>query len=111
MGAFAKRKEQCLRFEIQIGCCSMLAEYPYLQFLVIFAPRRGVLEVWRTPYGPREAFLDVGVGCRLLFTQTSLGSSDCFHQTARSYLLHKDGALEEILVHTAGAKKPSRSKT
>jgi hypothetical protein len=33
-------------------------------FLVIYGGRRGVLEVWRVPYGERVAIFDVGVGCR-----------------------------------------------
>jgi hypothetical protein len=35
-------------------------------FLVVYAPRRGVLEVWRMRHGQREALLDVGTDCLLL---------------------------------------------
>ncbi|KAM6083153.1 rab3 GTPase-activating protein non-catalytic subunit isoform 6-T6 [Chlamydotis macqueenii] len=37
------------------------------QFLVIYAPRRGVLEVWSTQQGPRVGAFNVGKYCRLLY--------------------------------------------
>ncbi|XP_023586739.1 rab3 GTPase-activating protein non-catalytic subunit isoform X5 [Trichechus manatus latirostris] len=37
------------------------------QFLVIYAPRRGVLEVWSTQQGPRVGAFNVGKHCRLLY--------------------------------------------
>uniref|UniRef100_UPI00358E2FD6 rab3 GTPase-activating protein non-catalytic subunit-like n=1 Tax=Myxine glutinosa TaxID=7769 RepID=UPI00358E2FD6 len=37
------------------------------QFLVIYAPRRGILEVWSTQQGPRVAAFNVGKNCRLLY--------------------------------------------
>lgn len=40
---------------LQVGLC-----------LAIYAPRRGVLEVWPVPYGPKLATSDCGYGCRLL---------------------------------------------
>ncbi|XP_049625460.1 rab3 GTPase-activating protein non-catalytic subunit [Suncus etruscus] len=36
------------------------------QFLVIYAPRRGILEVWSTQQGPRVGAFNVGKHCRLL---------------------------------------------
>ncbi|KAM8945270.1 rab3 GTPase-activating protein non-catalytic subunit isoform 2-T2 [Pelodytes ibericus] len=37
------------------------------QFLVIYAPRRGILEVWSTQQGPRVGAFNVGKQCRLLY--------------------------------------------
>ncbi|MCJ8736481.1 hypothetical protein PDJAM_G00013040 [Pangasius djambal] len=37
------------------------------QFLVIYAPRRGILEVWGTQHGPRVGAFTVGKHCRLLY--------------------------------------------
>lgn len=34
------------------------------QFLVIYAPRRGILEVWSTQQGPRVGAFNVGKHCR-----------------------------------------------
>ncbi|KAM9787605.1 rab3 GTPase-activating protein non-catalytic subunit [Syngnathus typhle] len=36
-------------------------------FLVIYAPRRGILEVWAMQYGPRVGAFTVGKHCRLLY--------------------------------------------
>ncbi|EMP31169.1 Rab3 GTPase-activating protein non-catalytic subunit, partial [Chelonia mydas] len=37
------------------------------QFLVIYAPRRGILEVWSTQQGPRVGAFNVGKHCRLMY--------------------------------------------
>uniref|UniRef100_A0A8C3WPR2 RAB3 GTPase activating non-catalytic protein subunit 2 n=1 Tax=Catagonus wagneri TaxID=51154 RepID=A0A8C3WPR2_9CETA len=37
------------------------------QFLVIYAPRRGILEAWSTQQGPRVGAFNVGKHCRLLY--------------------------------------------
>ncbi|MBN3291964.1 RBGPR protein, partial [Polypterus senegalus] len=37
------------------------------QFLIIYAPRRGILEVWGTQQGPRVGAFNVGKHCRLLY--------------------------------------------
>ncbi|KAA0711167.1 Rab3 GTPase-activating protein non-catalytic subunit RGAP-iso [Triplophysa tibetana] len=39
----------------------------HAQFLVIYAPRRGILEVWGTQHGPRVGAFTVGKQCRLLY--------------------------------------------
>ncbi|XP_066527390.1 rab3 GTPase-activating protein non-catalytic subunit isoform X2 [Hoplias malabaricus] len=39
----------------------------HAQFLVIYAPRRGILEVWGTQHGPRVGAFTVGKNCRLLY--------------------------------------------
>lgn len=39
----------------------------HAQFLVIYAPRRGILEVWGTQHGPRVGAFTVGKQCSLLY--------------------------------------------
>lgn len=41
---------------------------PYATFLVIYAPKRGILEVWSSQRGPRVAAFNVGKNCRLLYS-------------------------------------------
>lgn len=41
---------------------------PYATFLVIYAPKRGLLEIWSAQRGPRVAAFDVGKSCRLLYS-------------------------------------------
>ena len=68
-------------------------------FLVIYAQRRGLLEVWRMKNGPREAMVNVGLGCKLLTTNKVFGTTVSTHQYSPSklYLLHAEGNLEEIV--------------
>ncbi|XP_028827646.1 rab3 GTPase-activating protein non-catalytic subunit isoform X4 [Denticeps clupeoides] len=40
----------------------------HAHFLVIYAPRRGILEVWATQHGPRVGAFTVGKHCRLLYS-------------------------------------------
>lgn len=40
---------------------------PHASFLVIYAPRRGLLEIWSAQRGPRVAAFNVGKSCRLLY--------------------------------------------
>ncbi len=69
-------------------------------FLVIHAPRRGLIEVWRVKSGQREVVMDVGMGCKLLPTQTALGvSSAGKYQHSRCYLLRPSGIVEEITLN------------
>ncbi len=35
-------------------------------FLVVYGPRRGIMEVWRMRHGQREAMMDVGTDCTLV---------------------------------------------
>lgn len=44
-------------------------------YLVIYAPRRGILEVWHMRHGSRVGILDVGVDGRLLAPTCPLGTS------------------------------------
>lgn len=41
---------------------------PYASFLVIYAPKRGLLEIWSVQRGPRVAAFNVGKNCRLLYS-------------------------------------------
>lgn len=41
---------------------------PHASFLVIYAPKRGLLEVWSAQRGPRVAAFNVGKSCRLLYS-------------------------------------------
>lgn len=38
----------------------------HAQFLVIYAPRRGILEVWGAQHGPRVGAFTVGKHCRYI---------------------------------------------
>jgi hypothetical protein len=40
---------------------------PHALFLVIYAPKRGLLEIWSAQRGPRVAAFNVGKSCRLLY--------------------------------------------
>lgn len=40
---------------------------PYASFLVFYAPKRGLLEIWSAQRGPRVAAFNVGKNCRLLY--------------------------------------------
>lgn len=41
---------------------------PHASFLIIYAPKRGLLEVWSVQRGPRVAAFNVGKNCRLLYS-------------------------------------------
>ena len=41
---------------------------PHASFLVIYAPKRGLLEVWSAQRGPRAAAFNVGKHCKLLYS-------------------------------------------
>ena len=71
----------------------------FSMFLAIYAPRRGILEVWQTRVGPRLILLEVGMNCKLLNTQTALGSgSSPGYNYARAYLMHSHGVVEEVVI-------------
>jgi len=79
-------------------------------FLVIYAPRRGILEVWHTRHGSRIGILNVGVGGRLLTTTCPLGSNLVARELSpsqqtqripfppRCFLLLPSGRLVEITI-------------
>ncbi|KAI5616415.1 rab3 GTPase-activating protein non-catalytic subunit isoform X2, partial [Silurus asotus] len=90
------------------------------QFLVIYAPRRGILEVWGTQHGPRIGAFTVGKHCRLLYPGYRLMGVNSV--TSQSWHLHTqqvclfdpvNGLLRTITVpfHLAlSDKKSERAK-
>ncbi|XP_062863065.1 rab3 GTPase-activating protein non-catalytic subunit [Trichomycterus rosablanca] len=90
------------------------------QFLVIYAPRRGILEVWGTQHGPRVGAFTVGKHCRLLYPGYRLMGLNSV--TSQSWNLHTqqvclfdpvNGVLRSITVpfHLAlSDKKSERAK-
>ena len=49
--------------DAQCGWCASAGATTHL---AIYAPRRGLLELWAAPHGPRVAAVNVGGGCALL---------------------------------------------
>uniref|UniRef100_A0A3P8XCF5 RAB3 GTPase activating protein subunit 2 (non-catalytic) n=1 Tax=Esox lucius TaxID=8010 RepID=A0A3P8XCF5_ESOLU len=92
----------------------------HAQFLVIYAPRRGILEVWGTQQGPRVGAFTVGKHCRLLYAGYRLMGVNSV--TSQGWQLHTQqvclfdpatGALRTITVpfHLAlSDKKSERAK-
>nr|XP_023663459.1 rab3 GTPase-activating protein non-catalytic subunit isoform X3 [Paramormyrops kingsleyae] len=92
----------------------------HAQFLVIYAPRRGILEVWGTQQGPRVGAFTVGKHCRLLYTGYRLMGVNSV--TSQGWQLHTQqlclldpatGALRTVTVpfHLAlSDKKSERAK-
>eukprot|EP00698_Gefionella_okellyi_P013395 TRINITY_DN3663_c0_g2_i2.p1 TRINITY_DN3663_c0_g2~~TRINITY_DN3663_c0_g2_i2.p1 ORF type:complete len:1182 (+),score=188.42 TRINITY_DN3663_c0_g2_i2:74-3619(+) len=75
------------------------ASTPHFATLIaIYAPRRGLLEVWRLDRRERVAVGNVGHGCRLLAHTAPLGGRKA---PARCFLLHPDAKLVEIKLLTA----------
>ena len=67
-------------------------------FLAIYAPLRGLLEVWKMKHGGRESMVNVGLGCKLLTTHKLFGAgNESTHSPCKLYLLHAEGDLEEII--------------
>ncbi len=82
-------------------CRSSHSKLTTAMFLVIFAPKRGLLEVWSLLNGPRVGAFNVDRHCRLLSLPSSplvLGSSldDDYADGAHSslLLLHSTGSLQ-----------------
>lgn len=42
--------------------------YKQAQFLLIYAPKRGILEIWCSQNGPRVTAFNVGKNCKLIYT-------------------------------------------
>ncbi|XP_056151672.1 rab3 GTPase-activating protein non-catalytic subunit isoform X2 [Lampris incognitus] len=92
----------------------------HAQFLVIYAPRRGILEVWGTQQGPRVGAFTVGKHCRLLYAGYRLMGVNSV--TSQGWQLHTQqvclldpttGALRTVTVpfHLAlSDKKSERAK-
>ena len=75
-------------------------------FLVIYAPKRGILEIWLTEHGSRVGAFNVGKDCRLLYQgYEPLGRTGHSMQAIRDvngknqcYLLQADGSIRSIHV-------------
>ncbi|PRP75098.1 hypothetical protein PROFUN_03934 [Planoprotostelium fungivorum] len=65
-------------------------------FLAIYAPRRGLLEVWRLRSGERVGAVEVGKGGKLLQTSTPVGSSTEKFVQPRAYFVGVDGRLQRL---------------
>ena len=78
-------------------------------FLVIYAPRRGILEVWTAQQGPRVAAFNVSKGCRLhSCSYGMMGLNIATYSAAQSnmhqlFLIDHDGSIKiiEIPFHLA----------
>ena len=76
--------------------------------LAIYAPRRGLLELWRVPNGGRLRSFSVATGCRLLSPPPPLAATAEEAEEAaasgaeaglpRCYLLQPSGTLHRITV-------------
>jgi hypothetical protein len=77
-------------------------------FLIIFAPRRGLLEAWNVPHGARAAAFNVGVGSKLLppnDTTARHASVRAALGAARGvWLLRPDGRLYALRLPAACAQ-------
>uniref|UniRef100_A0A8C1W7X2 RAB3 GTPase activating protein subunit 2 (non-catalytic) n=1 Tax=Cyprinus carpio TaxID=7962 RepID=A0A8C1W7X2_CYPCA len=92
----------------------------HAQFLVIYAPRRGILEVWGTQHGPRVGAFTVGKHCRLLYAGHRLMGVNSV--TSQGWQIHTqqvclfdpvNGALRAVTIpfHLAlSDKKSERAK-
>ncbi|KAM7446520.1 Rab3 GTPase-activating protein non-catalytic subunit [Porites harrisoni] len=87
-------------------------------FLVIYATKRGILEIWRTEQGPRVAAFNVGKDCRLLYAGHGImglghvirqGQASPQH-TLNCTLIQGDGTLKTFTVpfHCALSDKHSK---
>uniref|UniRef100_T1IPV9 Rab3-GAP regulatory subunit N-terminal domain-containing protein n=1 Tax=Strigamia maritima TaxID=126957 RepID=T1IPV9_STRMM len=85
-------------------------------FLVIYAPRRGLLEIWTAQQGPRIAAFNVSKTARLLCPAYSMMginavvASNHGHKLAQCFLLDVDGSLKTICTpfHYALSDKNSK---
>ncbi|XP_033631830.1 rab3 GTPase-activating protein non-catalytic subunit-like [Asterias rubens] len=87
-------------------------------FLVIYAPRRGILEIWNTQQGPRVAAFNVPKSCQLLcpgygmmgLNSLSIQDSRAKPRTLQCCLIQADGLVRTIGVpfHLALSDKNSK---
>ena len=78
-----------------------LVRSPPKPYLLLYAPRRGQLELWSLPYGARLGAKNVGFGCRLL---TGLAHSESGEVTAE--LIRKDGTIQSIVIRPSSVNRP-----
>ncbi|CAG5127370.1 unnamed protein product, partial [Candidula unifasciata] len=90
--------------------------YRIAQFLIIYAPRRGILEVWLSAHGPRVAAFNVSKYCRLLcpcYGMMGLNNVTCRGTKSRAFqcaLIDPDGVIKtvDIPFHLALSDKSSK---
>ena len=78
-----------------------------VRFLVLYAPRRGLLEAWKLPFGGRCLAVQVGPGCRLVQSTPLLGCGGDLWRSAScaAHLLHESGNI--LLIHPPHAASKS----
>lgn len=84
---------------------------------VIYAPRRGLLEVWRAPLGGRLQAFSVGPGCILLSPSPPVRDSkapqqedDLSNRRHHCYILQPNGAIMLVVGSPESTKDPKMSK-
>ncbi|XP_012937688.1 rab3 GTPase-activating protein non-catalytic subunit [Aplysia californica] len=90
--------------------------YRLAQFLIIYAPRRGILEVWLAAHGPRVAAFNVSKSCRLVcpcYGMMGLNNVTCRGVRSRVFqcaLIDPDGVIKTIDIpfHLALSDKSSK---
>jgi len=84
--------------------CAFLIDYESRAsiYLVIYATKRGILEVWKLRHGGRLSAVNVGPGGRL-FSNGQLGATN--KQIQRIFLLSQTGALSELKLTPTSPKQ------
>jgi hypothetical protein len=59
--------------------------------LLVYAPRRGLLELWFVPYGQRIGALDIGADCRLL-------QGKQIQQQIHAYVMRNNGEIQLVKI-------------
>lgn len=88
----------------------------HAMFLIIYAPKRGILEVWSMQQGPRVAAFNVSKWCRMLSPEHGMMGLNnvTFHNTKvqlhQVYLMDPDGSIKTIDIpfHLALSDKNSK---
>ncbi|CAL1542170.1 unnamed protein product [Lymnaea stagnalis] len=90
--------------------------YRLAQFLIIYAPRRGILEVWLVAHGPRVAAFNVSKSCQLFcpcYGMMGLNNVTCRGVKSKAFqcaLIDPDGVIKtvDIPFHLALSDKSSK---
>lgn len=69
--------------------------------MLLYAPRRGLLELWPLPYGQRIGALNIGTGCclrqHITYTQPK-ATNTVSDGDVRSYVFRADGSVSDVCV-------------
>ncbi|KAH9519441.1 Rab3 GTPase-activating protein non-catalytic subunit [Bulinus truncatus] len=90
--------------------------YRLAQFLIIYAPRRGILEVWLAAHGPRVAAFNVSKSCFLVcpcYGMMGLNNVTCKGVKSKAFqcaLIDPDGMIKTVHIpfHLALSDKSSK---